>query len=296
MRVPARVGRDDRAVGVEPHCLLGGPLGRPLLVRSRLLVPAHEDDAGEAQPAPVLSVKRAHEAASLEEGGRVPERRPVVLAARHGPVEELGRLERPRQVRLSGGNAVDVLVVERPEIGQLHERDHRRQPLVHGSKLEALDPRGLGLQCRPREILRDGECRLARPGLQLLVAVAPTRVEGENDVRGLGEGRQRRTRPRHIDDRLLLVQGPLLGRKIETGDDGHAVEAVGPAFARPFLKREGRAPVRPDPGLDRVEDVREPDGVSGLHDAHLDAIELRKVARQLWRKRRELPSRHAALR
>ena len=93
----------------------------------------------------------------------------------------------------------------------------------------------------------------------------------------------------HVHDRLLLVQRPFLGREVEAGEDGHAADAVRAALTGLFLQGEGRAPVRADARLDRVEDVRDPDGVSGPDDLDLNPLELQRGVEQFRTEGGELP-------
>ncbi len=163
VRVAAGVGRHDGAVGAEADRGLGGRRRRPLLVLGRLLVAAHQHHAGEAQTLAVLPVERAHERAPLEDDRRVPERRPVVLAGRDGAVQELGRVDDARQAGVPDRHAVEVLVVERAEVGELNERGDRRQARVGGAELEALDLGRLGLRASAAPAPRRRRASCAAP-------------------------------------------------------------------------------------------------------------------------------------
>ena len=111
--VAAGVGRHDGAVGAEADGRLGCGGRGSLLVLGRLLVAAHQHDAREPQSPAVLAIERAHERVALEHDGGIAETSPVVLAAGHGAVEELRRIDRARQPGLPYRHAVEVLVVER---------------------------------------------------------------------------------------------------------------------------------------------------------------------------------------
>ena len=66
MRVAARIGRDDRAVGAELPRELRSEHGGPLLVLRALVVAAAGDHAGEAKPLAVGGEQLAHERRVLE--------------------------------------------------------------------------------------------------------------------------------------------------------------------------------------------------------------------------------------
>ena len=99
------------------------------------------------------------------------------------------------------------------------------------------------------------------------------RAKRQDDARHRAERAQRGAGPREIDDSLLLVERPLLARKLDRCDHRDAVEAVRPALPRPALARERRAPVGPDPGLDRVEDVGDPHRLARPADGNVHAVE-----------------------
>ena len=71
----------------------------------------------------MAAVERADELVALEEERRIAKPRPVVLAARDRAVEELGGIDGPRQTGGADRHAVEVLVVELPEVGELDQRD-----------------------------------------------------------------------------------------------------------------------------------------------------------------------------
>ena len=228
------------------------PLGRALLVGCALLVAAHEDDAGEAQRLPVLAVERADELIALEEPGRVPHGGPVVLAAGDRAVEHLGGIDRTRQACLAGRRAVDVLDVEGAEIGDLDQGRDRRQALLRRAELEALDLLRLASRV-PRAISSATESVVWRARASISTWLAFARREREDDRRHVGERRERGARPAEIDDRLLLVERPLLAWEVEAREDDDAVEPVRPPLAGTPLAGKCGAPVGPDTGLDRVE-------------------------------------------
>jgi hypothetical protein len=219
----------------------------------------------------------------------------VVLAAGDGAVQELRRVEDSRQPRAPGRTAVDELVVQRPEVGELDEGSDRRAAFVNGTQLEALDLGRFRVERRPGELLRDAERRATRPRLELLVPEVVPRPEGEDDVGAGRVRRERRAGPSQVDQGLLLVQRALLGGKVEAGEDDDVVEAVRPPFPRTALEREGSAPVGPRPRLDRVEDVRETNGLAAADDVDADSLELGDRTHQLGRERSELPGHQAAL-
>ena len=112
----------------------------------------------------------------------------MVLAAGHSAVQKLRRVDRPRQFRPSDRDAVEVLVVERPEVRELKQGRHGREARVGGAELEALDLLRLGVERRPGQLLGDRERRAAGPGLELFVPPPPARLEGEDDVRVRANG------------------------------------------------------------------------------------------------------------
>ena len=103
--------------------------------------------------------------------------------------------------------------------------------------------------------------------------------------------------PGQVDHRLLLVERALLGGKVEAGEDDDAVEPVRAPLSPPG-PRSGTpgAPVRPGPRLDRVEHVRDPNGLAAADDVDVDALELGTAPMSSGGERRELPGHQAALR
>ena len=100
----------------------------------------------------------------------------MILAGRDGAVQELRRVDRSRQPGAPDRHAVEVLVVERAEIGQLDERRDRRQALVGRTELEAFDLCRFGVERRARELLGDRQGGVARPRFELLVPEAVARA------------------------------------------------------------------------------------------------------------------------
>ena len=132
MRIASRVRGHDRAVGVELAGELRSQHRRALLVLRALVVAAAGHDAGEAQALTVHGEQLAHERRTLEVVGRVAETRPVVLARRERPVEDLERVEDGRLEAVEGG-AVEVDLVQRAERGELEQQRDRgevRQPVA----------------------------------------------------------------------------------------------------------------------------------------------------------------------
>ena len=113
-------------------------------------------------------------------------------------------MEGSRQAGLAGRFPVDVLDVERPEVGELDERGDRGQPRVSRPEFEALDLCRLGAQRGASEILGDRERRPPRLGVDRDVP-GLLRREGEDDGCHPRERRQPGPRPGQVDDRLLLV-------------------------------------------------------------------------------------------
>ena len=192
---------------------------------------------------------------ALEEPGRVPHGGPVVLAAGDRAVEHLGGIDRTRQARLAGRRAVDVLDVEGAEIGDLDQSRDRRQALLGRAELEALDLVRLRIEGRPRAISSATESVVCRARASISTWPPLRWREREDDRRHVGERRERGARPAEIDDRLLLVEWPLLAGEVEAREDDDAVEPVRPPLARAALGWEMRRAVGPDPRLDRVEHV-----------------------------------------
>ena len=58
------------------------------------------------------------------------------------------------------------------------------------------------------------------------------------------------------------MQRPLLGRKVEAGEDDDIVEAVRPALSREAVDRKRGSPIGPYAGLDGVQHVGDPDGLT----------------------------------
>jgi hypothetical protein len=271
VRVATGVRRDHDAVDPERERGGRGALGCRLLVFGGLLVPAREHDAYEAKTFAVLSVERPDELVPLEEERRVAQRSPVVLAAGHRSVEQLGRVDGFRQARPANRHAVEVLVVELPEIGELDQRGDRGKLLVREAEVVALDLGGLGLERRLGEQLGHGERHPADGRVELGVPDSRGRPEDEHDFRQRCKRRQGGARPSEIDDRLLLVQRALLTREVDTGQDGHSIEPIRPPRTRLAFRRERWASVGPDSRLDCVEDVRDADGLAGSDDLDLYA-------------------------
>ena len=242
----------------------------------------------------MLPVERADERVPLEDDRRVPEPGPVVFPGSDGPVEQLGRVDREREARLAHRHAVQVLVVERPQVGELHQRCDGRKARVGRAKLEALDLVGLGSERRPRQLLGDGERRAPRPRLELLVAEPLPSREREDHVRPRREGRQLGAGAGQVDHRFLLVERALLGGKVETGEHDDAVQPVRAPHARSPLGGEGRTAVGPHARLDCVEHVGDPHRLAPSNDVDTNAFELGHLAHELRPKRRKLPGHQAA--
>ena len=127
---------------------------------------------------------------------------------------------------------------------------------------QLLDGVGLGVERRLGEVGRD----LDEPAPQRRVDVRPVRVLGgrplDDEVVRRGQRRQRRRRPRHVDDRLLRA-GQEAG-----GQHGGAAQHVG--LAAPHGHRgtqqpgEHAAPAGSlGAGLDGVQHADDPHGVAG---------------------------------
>ena len=80
------------------------------------------------------------------------------VTPRRGPRRD----RRPADPGLAGGHAVDVLDVERAEVGELDQGSDRGQARIGGPELEALDLLRLGLEGPPRELLRHLERHASR--------------------------------------------------------------------------------------------------------------------------------------
>jgi hypothetical protein len=212
----------------------------------------------------------------------------VVLAARDRAVEHLGGIDRTRQIGVAGRRPIDVLDVERAEIGDLDQGRDRRQALRHRAKLEALDLFRFGVQGPAGNLLRDGKRHLTGPCVDLRVA-SFARREREDDRCHVRERSERGARPSEIDDRLLLVEGPLLPGEVEARENNDALEPVRSPLARAALAGKCGAPVGPDTRFDRVEHMRHAHGCARRDDLHLDAVDRLGLPQEVGREGRELP-------
>ena len=165
----------------------------------------------------MLAIERADERVALEEDRRIPHRRPVVLAGRDRAVQHLGRIEGQGKLGLASRMAVDVLGVERPEVGKLDAAPRPPEPVIVGwHKLESLTRR----RARRTSV---GRASPRRPGASV-PGPRPRRSSFPPDPgRKAREPRRSRRRrglaaPRtvEVDDRFLFVQRSFLGGEVET--------------------------------------------------------------------------------